>query len=143
MYNALDSDLFDTGAITDIGPTKQCKKCHQTLPIAKFLMASGGNYTRSECRDCERELNKVRAQLKKSVPRPPDDYACPICERTIDQIKGRGGKQSGAWCCDHNHTHRTFRGWLCHDCNRSLGIMEDNVDRLRRAIKYLESNSTI
>lgn len=141
MYRPLNDDLFDTASVNDTGPTKRCSKCLQDLPLHKFSMASGGNYTRSECKDCEKELNKIRSKIRKTVAAPADDYSCPICERTIDQIKGKGGKQSGAWCCDHDHKHNTFRGWLCHDCNRSLGIMDDNVERLQRAIKYLESNT--
>ena len=39
---------------------------------------------------------------------------------------------------DHCHTKGAFRGLLCGDCNRALGLFHDNPDTLRRAADYLE-----
>ena len=41
---------------------------------------------------------------------------------------------------DHCHDTDTFRGWLCHKCNRALGGMDDNVPTLERAIQYVENH---
>jgi hypothetical protein len=138
MYTAINPDIFDISNVIDVEESKQCSKCCKNLPLKKFSIASGGNYTRSECRDCESELNKVRTKIKKYAPACPVDYICPICMKTADQIKGHGGKKSGEWCCDHDHELNVFRGWLCHSCNRALGAFGDDVDRLSRAIKYLQ-----
>lgn len=117
---------------------KLCVKCNNILPMEQFSNASGGRYKRSECRSCEKELGRVRKLIKKSAPPVPENYSCPICNRSAAEVKGRGGKKSGEWCCDHDHVTNTFRGWLCHQCNRALGGMNDSVDRLKAAIKYLE-----
>jgi hypothetical protein len=41
---------------------------------------------------------------------------------------------------DHCHQTGKVRGLLCRDCNLSIGHMKDSVERLKAAIKYLESN---
>ena len=62
------------------------------------------------------------------------------CLEKADKVNGLGGKKSGAWVIDHCHDTEAFRGWLCHTCNRCLGGFKDNVNILKRAIKYLEKN---
>ena len=39
---------------------------------------------------------------------------------------------------DHCHETGKIRGLLCQRCNRAIGLMEDNVQNLHNAIKYLD-----
>ena len=41
---------------------------------------------------------------------------------------------------DHCHSTGKVRGLLCHNCNRALGLLQDNTDVLARAIVYLEAH---
>jgi hypothetical protein len=120
--------------------TKVCNGCKQTLPVSLYSMSNGAKYPRSKCKACEKALDQVRKRLKREVDPPPADYKCPICQRGYEQIKGRGGMRSGAWCCDHDHVSEKFRAWLCHDCNRGLGFLGDDPDRCQRAVEYLKDN---
>lgn len=43
-------------------------------------------------------------------------------------------------CVDHCHKTNKFRGMLCDPCNKSLGILLDNPETLRRLADYLEKN---
>lgn len=118
--------------------TKICNGCKQSLPVSLFSRANGAKYPRSKCKACEKELSQVRTRLRKEVGSPPDGYTCPICSRNEEELKGRGGKNRSAWCCDHNHTTNKFRGWLCHDCNRGLGFLGDSITKCIKAAEYLK-----
>lgn len=39
---------------------------------------------------------------------------------------------------DHDHETNHVRGLLCADCNQALGLMRDDVERLRAAANYLK-----
>ena len=59
---------------------------------------------------------------------------CPICP------PGSGPQ----WLAfDHDHATGQFRGWLCHKHNRSLGLFDDSIEGLERAIAYLRGCATI
>jgi hypothetical protein len=131
-------DLFSTmsPSIKD-GDTKTCNKCNLTLHVSSFSSHSGANYLRPECRKCNAELSKVRNSLRSSTTPPADDHVCPICLLDAKQTAGKGNKRNGSWVLDHSHTTDTARGWLCHRCNRAIGSFGDDVDIMKRAIRYL------
>lgn len=69
------------------------------------------------------------------------DNKCAIC-RTSEPGRGRE-----RFCVDHDHSccntkgascGQCVRGLLCGACNTMLGQMDDNIETLERAIKYLK-----
>lgn len=116
---------------------KLCNKCNQLLPLDSFNNASGGNYLRPECKNCNKELEKIRKKLREQFGMPKDNYVCPICLDTESDVRKRGRRKQGPWVLDHCHTTHTFRGWLCHKCNMALGGFNDDKNVLQRAIDYL------
>lgn len=40
-------------------------------------------------------------------------------------------------CVDHCHETGIIRGLLCHSCNRGIGLLGDDLSRLRSAVGYL------
>jgi hypothetical protein len=38
---------------------------------------------------------------------------------------------------DHNHNTGKVRELLCHGCNTGIGLMQDDVDLLQKALDYL------
>lgn len=41
---------------------------------------------------------------------------------------------------DHDHKTGAFRGWLCGNCNRALGLFQNSVELLGEAIQYLANS---
>lgn len=119
---------------------KTCNGCKKSLPLSCYSKSNGAKYPRSKCRECEAALSKIRTQLRKEVGSPPAGYECPVCQRNEEELKGRGGKNRSAWCCDHSHVTNKFRGWLCHDCNKGLGFLGDSSEKCDRASKYLKES---
>lgn len=57
--------------------------------------------------------------------------SCNICSKTIEA----NGKSLAV---DHCHSSGKFRGILCTNCNLALGLFNDDVEIMKKAIKYLE-----
>jgi len=127
---------------SDLGAgEKECSKCKLLLPLARFSSHSGANYLRPECKQCNNELGKVRNLLKDRHGMPQSGYFCPICRGSEEDVKGKGNTKNGSWVLDHCHETESFRGWLCHKCNRALGGFDDSPDMLDRAITYLKGSN--
>lgn len=44
---------------------------------------------------------------------------------------------------DHDHLTGKFRGWLCQQCNVTLGFVKEDINRLKLLISYLENNGIL
>lgn len=63
------------------------------------------------------------------------NWKCAICKTT--PFKMRDDHVSGL-NLDHCHTSGKPRALLCHNCNRGLGLFQDNPVFLREAANYIE-----
>ena len=54
---------------------------------------------------------------------------CYCCCRSEDQC--------GVLCIDHCHKTGIFRAWLCHDCNRAIGLLQDNPIIIAKALSIV------
>jgi len=64
--------------------------------------------------------------LEAKAGRPKPDR-CEVCG---------DDRQTITW--DHCHQRGIFRGWICTSCNKILGFANDDQNRLRKLIAYLE-----
>jgi uncharacterized ferredoxin-like protein len=74
--------------------------------------------------------------LQEQVAGRPRALNCELCGRV------GGGVNGESTVFDHDHKTRKFRGWLCHWCNRTLGMVKDDPALLRKMIIYLEQGGT-
>jgi len=137
---------------------KLCTTCKTKKPLSEFGLVRGK--PRHQCKDCKnkaskewyeqnkdrkKELSKQYKHIKKDKDLKATygislaDYhrmlaeqnqRCKICLTHEDDVKR-------VLCVDHDHSTGKVRGLLCDTCNRSLGLLKDNVETLRRAIDYL------
>ena len=98
---------------------------------------------RKKCPAC---LNEIRKLKKYGV----DPYwyekkfeeqhgVCAICKK-FETEKFRGKVVRLA--VDHNHTTGQLRGLLCAACNRAIGLMKEDPQRLEAAARYLRHHES-
>ena len=122
--------------------TKICRRCQQRKSIFEFeknqKSIAGKISRRGECRECRKWKKpipmKARLEYEKKHPRPPigESFHCPVCEKTtIRQFKNDV-------TLDHSHENGKIRGWICRQCNSSIGMMDEDISILKRAIKWIQ-----
>ena len=57
---------------------------------------------------------------------------CGICNRRLYS------KRYKSFCVDHDHKTGKIRGLLCHNCNRAIGMLQDDPAAIRRAAEWVE-----
>jgi len=106
-----------------------CRRGH----VRNSETISGGN-----CRLCH-SFTQQASRYKKLYGLTLDDYnklfsdqkgCCLICKKhQSDLVKKLG--------VDHDHATGKIRGLLCSSCNAAIGLLEDDIALLQRAISYL------
>lgn len=110
---------------------KICTQCGIKKPLTEFKKGDGPHRsTRNRCKKCMRESDSISLKLRKqylseyeSIPE-----TCACC-----------GILSSKLVCDHEHNTERFRGFICHNCNRGIGLLGDNLIGLENAVRYLKS----
>lgn len=145
---------------------KQCTKCGELKPLSEFYKnkTCKGGYDH-RCKSCiknaitkhrEQEPAEVKAiqrqyyidnkdriaELRRAVAYgiTADEYnnlfiaqngCCAICGRHQQEFKKK-------LAVDHDHITGHIRALLCLNCNRGMGLLQDNSDLLRKAADYLD-----
>jgi hypothetical protein len=147
---------------------KLCPKCNETKNHSEFRWrkpnAKGVSYAHPYCIPCtrvdqrERRANGYSYKSKKTTAEgtrtswlrllrlkgiTEEDYlrmlveqngTCKICKKETPWSR------SDKWHVDHCHETGKVRGLLCINCNRGLGLFQDDTGLLKEAIQYLENS---
>ena len=85
-----------------------------------------------------------RSHLKRTFGITPEDY-----ERRLAQQGGgcavcaRAPKAGKSLHVDHDHETGYVRGLLCFKCNAALGQLDDDLDRIERALTYVATKRRV
>lgn len=91
----------------------------------------------------------LKRDLKSKYGMTPAEYdamfaqqggVCAICKRPETRRGGRKGNTLLRLSVDHDHNTGIIRGLLCGDCNRAIGSLGEDQDRLTAAIEYLQQS---
>ena len=113
--------------------------------LERDVKASGGVTMRAQCRPC-REHIKWKSFIQRTYGITAEDYydmladqnnSCAICNsETVNSSRVSSGKLF----IDHCHDTGKVRGLLCAKCNNAIGLLNDDVDILQKAIVYLNNS---
>ena len=113
---------------------KKCQTCKNnytpTAPSQKYCCVACKGKTAYYQRNYG--ITESEYEVKKYL----QDHTCMICG-TEGFIIGKNG-HSEKLVVDHDHDTGQVRDLLCHNCNRALGLFQDNVEILSAACSYLE-----
>ena len=135
----------------------RCKICRTAVEVARRMekrdvinaakkiayAADPVHHRRWALANPERQRASVRSSwLKIQYGMTVDDYEarlkaqggrCAICRSTVPGGLGK----NRFFCVDHDHQTNEVRGLLCHSCNKGIGHLGDDPDRVYAAAVYL------
>lgn len=120
--------------------TKLCTKCNEIKDKTEFYFMKSHGRHRSYCRLCEtnsalQRTYKMSDEEFKKILDKKEKNVCDIC--------GCGNQTKKGMHIDHNHETGEVRGLLCNNCNLAIGFFNDDIEKLKNAIKYLEQTKSI
>ncbi len=133
---------FEDEVVQDItNVTKRCIECGEEKFLSEFHQNNnsgtknyGENYPRyrNTCKECRKSGGKKDSQkstklMKESGKiRPKLGTACECC-----------GDKGKMLFFDHCHKTNEFRGWICRTCNTAIAMLGDDIEGIKRALRYL------
>lgn len=119
-----DESEFPRNRAARDGLATYCKPCHNAISRRNRTNKHGS--TRSYHLKARYGITAEDAEALLVA----QDGLCAICRKApADHV-------------DHDHRSGAVRALLCFNCNGGLGQFKDDVERLRRAVAYLERHAT-
>jgi hypothetical protein len=120
---------------------KSCNGCGEVKPAAGFRRSfHNDSGLDARCHECVSEANRLRlfgvTPEQHRVMLEQQGGGCAICGGAELALANHGRGIRGL-AVDHDHTTGAVRGLLCSNCNKALGCMQDDPDRLLAAAMYL------
>ena len=141
LYNSPEEE-YDAGKHQLKGCTKCKVKKESTVKCfngntsgTDHFAKDGKRRLRPECRDCESKAAKSKKVAEAYAKQKGIPYKAP--EHSVCAICGDGRKDGDELVFDHDHKKNVFRGYCHNSCNRSVGVLGDDVEGLLRALNHV------
>ena len=132
---------------------KQCCSCSKAKPTADFSPdKSKKDGLASLCKECRnlryssrysRSYRCKRLQALYGITADEYDLLCKAQGGTCAICKSKETGRNDQWfCVDHDHATGNVRGLLCNNCNRALGLFQDNESIIKTAEQYVRTHRT-
>lgn len=144
-YQSNKSLVYHTQA--DLTEKRKCVKCNKEKVIKLDFYKRSTNYgggrgyekTCKECRlsHCKKTFREARfgITLDQYLEMVEEvNKKCEICGKEHEEENYK------VLVVDHDHDTGNIRGLLCHNCNKALGLLKDNIENLKKAATYLEEH---
>lgn len=136
-----DTKKFRSG---NLGLSGSCKFCRNAYAKQAYRANPSNWRTKNKNNYLKHKLGYRNRQLKNNFGISLEEYdlilknqngKCAICNKT--EGEKRNGKTKYL-AVDHCHKTGRIRGLLCGKCNKALGLLEDNMAIINKAIDYLQ-----
>ena len=104
---------------------KNSKHGRRNLCISCCVIRNNQNSKNKDWKTDHQTKKRYGVDVSTYKSRMSSSSCCEICGSTEEL------------CYDHDHLTMAFRGVLCRGCNRSLGQLGDNLEGIKRVLKYL------
>lgn len=124
-----------------------CCECGEEKPLNNFVPDKTGRSKFGKigfCNQC-RSMREKFSKIKRYYGISREEFLevleeqngkCAICDIDMETFSFENNK-ANTLCIDHCHTTGKFRGLICNNCNRAIGLMKDNENILLSAYKYI------
>jgi C4-type Zn-finger protein len=135
------SEFYKSSNSSD-GLSGHCKECMKnriamdSMNGKHYRKYGRAYYNENKSKELSRALVKnygITREDKRAMLES-QNYKCPICGQTLE-LDGRKTH------LDHDHKTGKIRGVLCDKCNKGLGNFNDDIERMKSAIAYLEAHN--
>jgi hypothetical protein len=129
---------------------KVCSKCNESKNLTCYSGNTSGTdafdkmgyrLRRPECKNCTKIVEQGKLEAKKIAKqqgilyKAPENAICALCKKMA--------KKGDGLVFDHSHEKKIFRGYLHNSCNRSLGVLGDDVKGILTALNYCLKDNPI
>lgn len=108
---------------------KVCIRCHKKHAIEMFEKKKRELHRRNVCKYCRNEASRVASSLRRAHVRKHG-----VGKGTCAIV----GCSNTNLVFDHCHDTNAFRGWICRQCNSSMGQMGDTYRQVQSRANYLK-----
>ena len=122
--------------------SKPCEHCD----VPFIPNAPSEKYCSDKCKD----IGICNAYLKRTYNITVEEYIdmyisqngkCKLCSSSGYAMSTTHNNHSVKLVVDHCHYTQKVRGLLCHDCNRALGLLKDNLEVITAIPSYLNERA--